>query len=79
MPNTGYVPFTHHLVRAVGGASFPATKQQLIAYAGEQRVETKPGRQMRLADLLGYLVPETFPCATALYCALAAVMEKYDL
>lgn len=79
MPNEGYVPFGHYLVKAIDGVSFPTTKAELIKYAGDKNLAVKPGEEFALAELFSMLEPESYKCATALYCAMAAAMEKRGL
>ena len=49
MPNEGYVPFGHYLVKAIDGVSFPTTKAELIKYAGDRNLAVKPGEEFALA------------------------------
>ncbi len=79
MANTDYVPFNHYLVKQLGGISFPTTKGRLREYAGDMKIQTKPGKEMLLSDIVDRLAPENYECATAFYCAVTAVMEKYGL
>ncbi len=76
MPNTGYVPFNHYLVKSLKNVSFPVTKQDLIALVGEDELPFTPDKNVKLSDILQKLCPTTFPCATALYCAVNATLEK---
>lgn len=79
MPNEGYVPFGHYLVKAIDDVSFPTTKSELIQIAGDRYVAIKPGSTISLQELFSMLEPEQYKCATALYCAVAATIEKRGL
>lgn len=79
MNNAGYVPFTHYFVKAIETVPFPITKNELVETVGDKYIFTKPGKVIMLSEILKMLVPENYECATALYCAIVATMEKYDI
>ena len=76
MPNAGYVPFTHYLVKAIGDISYPIDKAHLISAVDGVSIYTKPGKKVLLSDIFDMLIPDEFECATALYCAVSSTMEK---
>lgn len=79
MPNMGYTPFFHYFVKCIPDVSFPIEKKELIRSVGGTPICVSPDKSMDMTEILDKLIPESYSCATALYCALTAIMEKGDL
>lgn len=77
--NKNYVPYMHYIVKKISSVSFPATKEAILHCAGEWKVPIRPGNSIKFSKLLSLLGPDSFECATAFYCAVAAAAEKYGL
>jgi hypothetical protein len=65
------------VTQALKGTSFPASKQDLVARAGNEMISwTKGGPKMKLADLIRQAPEDSFPSMSNVVSAVADAAKK---